>query len=84
MNANADPQVFFVNANEQLMTQGGGDGFDLFDQGPGGRTENDFLRPAIFHHRLALNQALGFQAVQQPGQGRPFYCLLYTSDAADE
>lgn len=73
MNAHADPQVFVVDANEQFMAQGSGDGLDLLDQGPRGRTEDDLLRPAIFHHRLALDQALGFQAIQQPSQGWPFY-----------
>ncbi len=73
MNAHADPQVFIVDANEQFMAQGGSNGFDLFDQGPGGRTEDDFLRPTIFHYCLALNQTLGFQAVQQTGQGWTFH-----------
>jgi len=73
MNAHADPQVFIVNANEQFMAQGSGNGFDLFDQWPGRRTEDNLLRPTVFHHRLTLDQALGFQAVQQPGQSRPFH-----------
>ncbi|MCY1461002.1 hypothetical protein D9M71_786120 [compost metagenome] len=51
------------------MTQLGGNGFNLFDQRQRRRAKHNFFRPTVFHHRLALHQALAFQTVEQPRQG---------------
>lgn len=72
MYPHADAQVFFVDTLEQLMTQGVGDGFDLFDQWPGRRAKDDLFRPTIFYYRLTLHQTLGLQTVEQPRQGGTF------------
>ena len=73
MHAHAHLKVGFVDPAEQLLAQGVGDGLDLLDQRLGRRAQQDFFRPAVFHYRLAAYQALGFQAVEQAGQGRAFY-----------
>lgn len=72
MNPHADPHILFIDTDEQFTAQGCGDGFDLFDQGQRRSAQNDLLRPAILDHRLPLHQTLGFQAVEQPRQGRSF------------
>ena len=72
MHPHADALFFFGNADEQLLAQGRSNGLNLADQRPCGFTQNDFFRPPVFHHRMALHQALGFKTVKQTRQCWPF------------
>ena len=72
MYPHADSQLVLVDADEKFMAQRGSDCLDFFDQRPRRCTQNDFLSPSIFDHRLTQNQPLSFQTVEQTRKGRPF------------
>lgn len=69
VNPHAYLQIRLVDTFEQLVTQLCGNGFDLLDQRQGRCAEDDFFRPTVFHHGLALHQTLAFQTIEQARKG---------------
>ena len=73
MHPHAHAHILFIHAYKQLTAQLRGNRLDLVDQRARGITQQDPLGTTVFHHGLALHQALAFQAVEQPGLCVSFY-----------
>lgn len=65
-------QILFVNAIEELLTNLRGNCLDSLNKRTRRSTERDQFGATITGRRLAVDQPLSFETVQQPRQCRPF------------